>query len=314
MRIVFLGTPDFAVPTLRALIRSRHEVCAVFTQPDRPAGRGQIVHPPPVKVVATECGIPVFQPQKIRAEENRPIFERLRPEFIVVAAFGQILPPWLLGAARLAPVNVHASLLPKYRGAAPIAWAILNGEPVTGITTMLMDERLDTGAVLLKQEVPVTDWITAGELEAELAAIGADLLIQTLEGLENDSVRPVPQDQSAATYAPKITKDMARICWEQDAHKIHNLVRAFNPWPLAFTEYRGQKLQILRSAPEPSVAPAVYPPGTFLGATAGAIRVQCGSGSILQLVEVQPASKRAMTGCQFAAGARLGKFEPLFQS
>jgi methionyl-tRNA formyltransferase len=306
MNVVFLGTPDFAVPTLRALLQSdRYDVCAVFTQPDRPSGRGHRVQPPPVKVLASAHGIPVFQPPKIRAEENRPLFEQFHAEYIVVAAFGQILPVWLLNSAKIAPVNVHASLLPRHRGAAPIAWAILKGDTVTGITTMLMDEHLDTGPMLLKGEVPIPITISAGDLESGLAELGARLLLETLDGLQAGRIEPTQQDERAATLAPRIKKEMAALSWNAPADQIHNAVRAFNPWPLAYVSFRGQRLQVLRTMPEPDQTAAEIGPGTCLGMTQSGLRVQCGGRTVLDVLEVQLPGKRPVSGREFAAGARL---------
>jgi methionyl-tRNA formyltransferase len=302
-RVVFLGTPNFAVPSLRALLHSPYEVCAVFTQPDRPAGRGQRLQPPPIKSLAEERGIPVFQPLKIRSEENKPIFEKFKPEFIVAVAFGQIIPPWILNICRIAPVNVHPSLLPKYRGAAPLVWPIYNGDSFTGVTTMLMDEHLDTGPILLKQEYPLPESMTCGELESTLAEIGADLLLRTLSGLIMDSVRPVPQNEAEATFAPRIKKEMARIDWKHDARKIHNMVRAFNPWPLAFSEYQREKLQILKTNLVP--LNGGQNPGTFSGFTQSGILIQCGKGTVLEIQGVKPANRRPMSGREFGVGARL---------
>jgi len=311
MRVVFLGTPGFARSSLHALIESQYEVAAVFTQPDRPSGRGQHLQPPPVKLLALEHNISVYQPEKIRSEENRAVFEKLRPDFIAVAAFGQILPAWLLQAASIATVNVHASLLPHYRGAAPIIWALLNGDAVSGVTTMLMDEHLDTGPVLLKSEVPLTDTITAGELEPVLAERGARLLIETLARLQSGTLCPEPQDDTQATFAPRIKKEMAQIDWSKSAREIHNLIRAFNPWPLAFSDFNNQRVQILGSQPEPG-ATGRSAPGTFLGVTKDGLRVQCGNGTTLELLQLQPASKRAVSGREFAIGARLKANEFVF--
>jgi len=311
MRVVFLGTPGFALPSLRTLLKSRYEVAAVFTQPDRPSGRGQRLQPPPVKLLALENNIPVYQPEKIRDEENRAIFEQLRTDFIAVAAFGQILPAWLLRAAGVATVNVHASLLPRYRGAAPIIWALLNGDTVAGVTTMLMDEHLDTGPILLKSELPLSDTTTAGELECRLADAGAGLLIETLDGLRSGTVHPVPQDDTQATLAPRIKKEMARINWTKNARDVHNMVRAFNPWPLAFSDLYDQRFQILGSFPEAGCAGQSIP-GTFLGFAQDGIRVQCGGGTVLDLLQVQPTSKRPVTGREFAIGARLKPNEVIF--
>jgi len=311
MRVIFLGTPEFAVPSLKTLLGSAHEICAVFTQPDRPAGRGQKSQAPPVKSVAAGAGLPVYQPEKIRNPENRPIIESFRPDVIVVAAFGQILPPWLLELPRLGCVNVHASLLPAYRGAAPVVWAILNGERVTGVTTMLMDEHLDTGPMLLKNEIEISAEVSAGELSAQMAQMGADLLIPTLEGLEEGKAKPIPQDNNLATLAPRITKEMAPIDWNREAAAIHNQVRGLNPWPLAVAECHGKRIQILRSAPPAAASPQAIPAGRFMGVSERGMRVACGAGTVLEILEVQPAGKRRMSGRDFANGARLRPGERL---
>jgi methionyl-tRNA formyltransferase len=297
---------------LRALLDSPYEVCAVFTQPDRPAGRGQRPQPSPVKRCAESQRVPVFQPEKIRTEENRPVFEKCQPDFIVVVAFGQILPGWLLRLAKVAPVNVHASLLPRYRGAAPITWAILNGDVTTGVTTMLMEEHLDTGPILLKREVPIPETSTAGELASQLSVVGAELLIPTLEGLKAGTLQPVAQDDSLATWAPRIEKEMAEISWERSAREIHNQIRAFNPWPLAFASFGRRRVQILRSMPERGVAGDLRTPGAYLGATQSGSRVSCGGGTVLEVLEVKLEGRNRISGREFANGARLQPNTPLF--
>jgi len=313
MRVAFLGTPTFAVPSLELLLDSAgHEVCAVFTQPDRPSGRGQRLHPSPVKVCAMERGVPVFQPERIRNEENRPGFERLKADFVVVVAYGQILPKWLLKAARLAAVNVHASLLPRYRGAAPIAWAILNGDAVTGISTMVMEEKVDAGPVLLQQEISIPFTMTAGELTETLSVVGAKLLVQTLDRLWENELEPIPQDESGVSWAPRITKGMAHISWEQSAVRIHNQVRAMNPWPVAYTFFRNDRLQIWRSLNESQVSEARVLPGTYLGLSRSGIRVQCGEETILEILELQLAGKSRVTGKEFASGVHLRVGELIF--
>jgi len=312
MRVVFLGTPDFAVPSLQALLTSSYKVRAVFCQPDKPSGRGQKPHAPPVKLLAQSAGIPVFQPEKIRAPEHQPIFQSLRPDFIVVVAYGQILPGWLLQAARIAPVNVHGSLLPAYRGAAPITWAILNGETTTGITTMIMEETLDTGPILLKREIQISKSITQGELSAILAQEGANLLIPTLNCLREGTLARVMQNSSLATWAPRIHKEMALIAWDRKAIEIHNMVRAFNPWPVAFSSYAGIKVQIYRTALADPSHETDLAPGTFLGYTKTGILVQCGVGTRLEILELQPASRKRMSGRDFAVGNRLSRNLPMF--
>ncbi len=312
MRVIFLGTPEFAVPSLQALIRSPFEVCAVFTQPDRPAGRGQRPQSPPIKSFAVSAGLPVFQPERIRAPENRPLLESFKPDFVVVVAYGQILPPWLLELPRLGCVNVHGSLLPRYRGAAPVAWAILNGETVTGITTMLMDEHLDTGPMLMKKEVEISSTMTSGQLADVLAGVGAELLIPTLEALQNGTLSAIPQDHAQATFAPRVTKEMARISWNRDARSIHNQIRGLNPWPLAYAECRGERVQILQSLPPYGAPSKVQATGTFLGLTVRGMKLACGSGSTLEILELQPAGKKHMSGRDFANGVRIKLGQVLF--
>jgi methionyl-tRNA formyltransferase len=312
MRVIFLGTPEFAVPALRALRESSYEVSAIFTQPDRPAGRGQKPVASAVKKFGLSAGIPVFQPEKIRAIENRPLLESFQPDFIVVVAFGQILPAWMLQLPLHGCVNVHGSLLPRYRGAAPVAWTLLNGDTVTGITTMLMDEHLDTGPMLLQREVEIPGAMTAGELAASLAELGAELLIPSLNGLQSGVVKPVPQDHTLASYAPRITKEMAAIRWNRDARDIHNQIRGLNPWPLAHSGCRDLRLQILKSIPPDPSLQVQESPGMFLGATERGIRIACGAGTVLEIIEVQPAGKKRITGREFANGQRLKAGERLF--
>lgn len=305
MRVIFMGTPEFAVPSLRALHSSSYDVVAVFTQPDRPAGRGQKPQPPPVKSVALLHQIPVFQPEKLRDEALRPLFADLRPDYLAVVAYGQILPGWVLESARIAPVNVHGSLLPKYRGAAPVVWALLNGDSTTGITTMLMDEHLDTGAILLQREIRIGDAMTAGELADSLAHLGAELLIPTLDGLSDKTVHPVKQDDAAATWAPRISKDQALISWKVSASEVHNRIRAFQPWPLAFAWHRGDRIQLLRSRVSAAVPPGAIRPGAYLGKSEKGILIQCGESTVVEILELRAANRRPVSGCEFANGARL---------
>ena len=313
MRVVFLGTPQFAVPALKALLASHFDVCAVITQPDRPANRGHELRPPPVKVVALQSGIPVHQPEKIRSENLQPLFQSLHYDFIVVVAYGQILPGWLLDSARIAPINIHGSLLPKYRGAAPVIWSIVNGDTVTGVTTMLMDEQLDTGAILLQREVRVSPHMTAGDLSELLSEAGADLLVPTLEGFSSGAIKAVPQDGSAATWAPRVTKEQARIDWGRSASELHNRIRAFNPWPLAFT-YRGEeRLQLIQSAPDSENVSSGPNPGTLLGLRGDSMLIACGGGSALEIQAVKPANRRIMSGREYAGGSQLRPGNIIFQ-
>jgi methionyl-tRNA formyltransferase len=312
MRVIFLGTPEFAVPSLKALIASPYEVCAAVTQPDRPAGRGRRLHPPAVKILAEAERIPILQPEKIRDPRNRPALEVFRPDFVVVVAFGQILPKWLLDLPSLGPVNVHASLLPLYRGAAPISHAIMNGDTRSGVTTMLMDETLDTGPILLQRAFAVSEDMTAGDLSDLLSRAGAELLIATLDGLRTGTIQPAAQDHSRATLAPRIAKETACVSWQDPARRIHNLVRGMNPWPLAYTVFREQRLQLIRSRVAREGGPAGPPAGTYLESTPDGILVQCGGGSMLELVEVQLAGKSRTSGRAFANGARLQPRELIF--
>jgi methionyl-tRNA formyltransferase len=311
MRVLFIGTPDFAVPPLQSLLEHSYEICGVFTQPDRPSGRGQKLQASPVKILAQSRGIPVFQPEKIRLEENRPCIESLNPDFIVVAAYGQILPGWLLQAARIATINIHASLLPKYRGAAPVAWSIMNGDRVTGVTTMLMVEKLDAGPILLQKEIPIPLTVTTGELTNELSRAGAALLIETLAEMRKGAIIPVIQDEKLVSWAPRINKETARIPWEENALSIHNRIRAMNPWPGAYTEFRGERLIIWRSFPEDQTDDA-NAQGALLGVSEQGIRVKCGQGTVLNLLELQAPAKKRVTGREFINGIRLHTGELLF--
>jgi methionyl-tRNA formyltransferase len=305
MRVLFLGTPTFSVPSLRALLEHSYEICGVFTQPDRPSGRGQKRLPSPVKDLAQERGLPVFQPDKIHDVENRSIVESMHPDFVVVTAYGQILPGWLLKAARILAVNVHASLLPKYRGAAPIPWAILNGDSITGVTTMVVEETLDSGAILLKKEVPIPFTMTAGELSQVLSETGADLLIQTLDGIQKNAIRPIDQDESEVSWAPRMSKDMAAISWTKRAVEIHNQIRAMNPWPVAFAVFRKERLHLFRSMPVEVPSSPQKKPGTLLGVSQRGFHIQCGEGTVLEILEVQRPAKSRVNGREFASGARL---------
>ena len=254
---------------------------------------------------ALAAGLPVYQPEKVSNPENRPILESFQPDFIVVAAFGQILPAWLLQLPRWGCVNVHASLLPSYRGAAPVARAILNGDVRTGVTTMLMDETLDTGPILLKKEVEISPSTTTGELTSILARIGSELVFPTLSGLQQGSLKPVAQNDRLATYAPRITKASAAVDWNRSAASIHNQVRALNPWPLATTTFLGRKIQIIRTSSPDETVRAGDEPGTFLEISGPAMKIACGQGSILEVLELRPAGKRQMTGRDYANGVRV---------
>ena len=303
MRVLYLGTPEFAVVSLHALLDAGYDVCGVFTQPDRPAGRGQRLHAPPVKDLAAAHGLPVFQPEKLRAEENRAIVENLNPDVIVAAAYGQLVPTWMLRLSRLFPVNIHTSLLPRWRGAAPVERAILNGDPVGGVTTMVMDESLDAGGILLSEEVPISIETTAGELTETLANVGARLLIRTLAGLRSGGLTPTPQDETLVTWAPKITKAEAAISWELPAVDIHNRIRALNPRPGAVIDFHGEKISLWRSLPVEGTAD--IPAGTVIGVAGNALRIACGGGTAIDIFEMQRPGRKRINGREFASGARL---------
>ena len=312
MRVLFLGTPRFAAVSLQALFDNGHDVCGVFTQPDRPSGRGNQLQASPVKTLAESRGITVFQPEKLRADENNEIVENLDPDVIVTAAYGQIVPAWMLRLSRLYPLNIHASLLPRWRGAAPIARAILAGDAVSGVTTMVMEESLDSGGVFLREEVPISIETTEGELTETLAEIGARLLLQTLEGLRSGALTPTPQDETQVTWALKITKAESEVSWEQPAIEIHNRIRAINPNPGAFFNFMGEKIKLWRSMPAESGWNAS--PGTLLGVVGNALRVACGGARAIDIFEIQRPGKKRTSGREFAAGARLKQGTSLMRS
>ncbi|PWU12753.1 MAG: methionyl-tRNA formyltransferase [Terriglobia bacterium] len=298
MRLIFLGTPAFAVATLERIVGAGHELTAVITQPDRPSGRGQHSAASPVKQAAQRLNLPVYQPERIRRPDAIDHLRTLGAEAMVVVGYGQIIPQAVIDLAPLGIINVHASLLPKYRGAAPIQWAIVNGESRTGVTTMRIDAGLDTGDMLLKAETDIGAEENAIELGARLAALGAGLLVQTLEGIERGSIAPERQDGAAATYAPLLKKEDGLIDWKQPAQAIHNRVRGLQPWPGAYTTVRGSSLHIWKSRVHEGTAT----PGHFVGLKPPAIG--CGAG-ILELVEVQLEGRKRMPAGDFVNGQRL---------
>jgi methionyl-tRNA formyltransferase len=305
MRLIFLGTPAFAVPTLERIVAACHEVVGVVTQPDRPSGRGQQSTPPPVKDAALLLGLPVYQPERVRRPEAVEYLRGLSAEAMVVVGYGQIIPQVVIDLAPRGIINVHASLLPKYRGAGPIQWAIINGEKRTGVTTMQIDAGLDTGDMLLKAETEIGPDENAVELGKRLAVMGADLLVETLRGLRDGTIRHWKQDPAEATYAPILKKEDGVIDWSQSAQAIHNRVRGLQPWPGAYTTFRGQALHIWRSRPHAGGAGAS---GSFAGLKP--LRVQCGAGS-LELLEVQMEGRKRMAAADFANGQRLSEHDYL---
>ena len=313
MRLVFLGTPAFAVPSLEKLVAAGRQALAVITQPDRPRGRGQREAPPPVKEAALRLGIPVHQPERVRRPEAVELLRSLAPDVMVVIGYGQIIPQAIIDIAPLGIVNVHSSLLPRYRGAAPVQWAIANGETRTGITTMRIDAGLDTGDILLAKETEIGPEETAIELNGRLAGMGADLLLETLEGLESARIVGREQDSAQATYAPLLKKEDGLVDWSQPAASIHNRVRGLQPWPGAYTTFHGQTLHIWRAqvgragAPTPLVGPPALPGSLF---TLKPLTVTSGLGA-LELVEVQLEGRRRMSAADFANGHRLTELDAL---
>ena len=312
MKLVFCGTPAFAVPTLKLAMRAGYDVALVVTQPDRPVGREQILTAPPVKTVAMEAGIPFTQPEKIRSNaEFRAQLEAIRPDAILVVAYGRIIPRWMLDLPRLGNINLHGSLLPKYRGAAPIQWAIANGEPATGATTMRLDEGLDTGDILLQREMPLAPDMTAVDVFPLLAEMGADLMMETLRGLEAGSITPRPQDHARATDAPILTREDGRMDFHRPAMTLYNRWRGFQPWPGAWTLLNGKKLAVHRLLPTELMGVRAAEPGSVV-VQQGTIFAACGEGTWIELVEVQLEGKRRMNAGEFLrghalqSGARLG--------
>ena len=300
MRVVFMGTPEFAVASLDILLKERIDIVAVVTQPDRPVGRKRIITPPPVKKLAIEHNIPVYQPAKVRDEEFIKKLLSLEPDLIVVVAFGQILSRQVLDIPKIGCINVHASLLPKYRGAAPVQWAIINGEKVTGVTTMWMDEGLDTGDIFLQESIEIKDDWTALELFSELSILGGKLLIDTLKHIKSGNIIRIAQDDTPATYAPMLKKEIGKIDWSKSANEICNLIRGTYPWPCAYTILKGREIKIFKARPFPSGnAPA---PGRYRGLVKNeGFLVGTGTGDIL-VTELQEAGSKRMKATEYLIG------------
>jgi methionyl-tRNA formyltransferase len=308
MKLVFCGTPQFALPTLKELLAAGHAIELVVTQPDRVRGRNQDPSPPPVKLLAQEAGIPVVQPEKIKNNPDlRARLELIKPDAIIVVAYGRIIPEWMLNLPRLGNINLHASLLPKYRGAAPIQWAVANGETVTGATTMRIDQGLDTGDMLLQRSLSLQPNQTAEQLFPLLAESGAALMIETLQGLEAGTIQPIPQDNAAASLAPILQREDALVDFARSAAQIYNRWRGFQPWPGAYTLFRGRKLTLHRLIPAGST---VVLPGEMM-VEGSRLFVAAGSSTRLELLEVQMEGKKRLPVADFLRGAGLQAHERL---
>lgn len=295
-----MGTPEFAVPSLEKLINNGHEICAVFTKPDKPVGRKKIITPPPVKTFALSHNLKVYQPERIKSAETEELIKSLNPDLIAVVAYGKIISKNIIETPKYGCINVHGSLLPKYRGAAPIQWSIINGDTVTGVTTMFMDEGLDTGDILLQRKVFINENETSDELKNRLSVIGAELLIETIQKLEEGVLERKPQDNSQATLSPPLDKINGQIFWEKPAHEIHNLIRGSNSWPIAYTTIMGKRFKIYKS--KISNLRSLYP-GKVV--SVNPFVIGCGGNTSLELLEVQIEGKKRMPAADFANGYRM---------
>ena len=299
MRILFMGTPDFAVASLRALVEAGHEICGVFSQPDKPKNRGHKMTPPPVKEYALTQNLPVFQPLKMKDGTALAIVQELQPELIVVAAYGRILPEEILQAAPYGAINVHSSILPKYRGAAPINWAILNGETVTGDTIMYMAKELDAGDIIRCAETAIDPDEDAQALTARLAELGAKTLVDVVADMGRGTVARTPQDHSRSTYAPMLDKSLSPMDFKRSAQALHNQVRGLIPWPCATMDLQGKTVKVFRTQIGEETAAA---PGTIVAADKKGIAVACGDGRVLRVTELQPEGGKRMAAAAYLAG------------
>ena len=303
-----MGTATFAVPSLNVLFEQGYNIDGVITQPDKPSGRGQSFQAPPVKKRAFELHLPVYQPSSLKTAEARELVGALSPEIVVVVAYGKILPPWLLQLPRYGCINLHGSLLPKYRGAAPVHWAIANGESKTGVCTMLLDEGLDTGPVYLCEETQIEPDETVSQLYDRLAVQGAPLLHATLQGLVSGTLKPKPQDASQASFAPILKRENGFLDWGMPATQIHNRVRAFNPWPGAVTRFRGSNCKVLKTKMVTTVGGGMCTPVPLPGsilASKRSLSVVCGDGIPLEILSIQAENRKPVSGVDFANGARI---------
>lgn len=302
MRIIFMGTPDFSVPCLEALLKSDNEVVGVFTQPDKPKGRGYELAPPPVKVCALNNNLPVFQPISMRNGEALEIINSLNAELIIVVAFGKILPKEILESVKYGCINIHASLLPKLRGAAPIQWSILNGETETGVTSMQMDVGLDTGDMLIKKAIAIDEDITAEELFDKLSSMGAEVLIETIDALKNNELKPEKQDDSLSNYAPIITKEICPLDFSKSALEVHNKVRGLYSWPISTTVINGKKFKIHKS----KLLEEIFSgnPGEIVDNN-NRLVIMCGDGKCVEILEIQAEGKKKMDTQSFLRGQRI---------
>ncbi len=303
MKLVFMGTPDFAVPCLESLIEAGHEIIGVFTQPDKPVGRKRIMTPPPVKVCAESNGIKVYQPDSVRTEEALLLMKELNPDCVVVVAYGKIIPSNMLKLTKYGFVNVHGSLLPKYRGAAPIQWSIIDGEKTTGVTTMQMDDGIDTGDMLEAAETEIGENETAGELFDRLAEMGGKLIVSTLDKLEKGEIIPVPQDHEKSNYAKIISKEMALIDFNMPAENVFNLIRGFNPWPIAYTIIGDKRLKVFAAEKIGSVNGKA---GEVISSD-GTLKVAFGDGNGLMLTDVQLEGSKRMSATEMLKGRPIEK-------
>lgn len=302
MRIIFMGTPDFAAESLKALLKNGYEVIAVYCQPDKPKGRGHHLQSPPVKLLAEENAIPVYQPKTLKTDEAAEQLRALKPDIIIVTAYGKLLPRAVLQIPRLGCVNVHGSLLPLYRGAAPIQWSVLNGDKETGITTMLMAEEMDTGDILLQQTVEIGEDETSAELFNRLSVIGGQLLCETIEALVNGAVTPRTQEHDKATLAPMLNKELCRVDFSLPVNEVHNRIRGLSDWPCAVCTIEGQRIKLYKS--HVTDITTQKEPGTLLSESD--FLVACGDGGVISLTEVQGDGGKRMDGGAFLRGKRFG--------